>query len=212
MVRIKDDVFVYAEGGGDSDSLKSEFRQAFAAFFSKTILGNTRRPRVVACGGRDQAFDMFQTAISQGRNALLLVDSETEVFSKHQPPPDNNWRPWDHLKTQAGWEQPSGTTDDDCHLMAWCMESWFFADWDTVEDFFGQGFKKSVIPNGSIESFPKTTVYQCLQNATSKCKTKAPYGKGSHSFKLLALIDSNSVMNASPWAKRFIDELAKRKP
>lgn len=212
MVRIKDDVFVYAEGGGDSDSMRAEFRQAFATFFLNTILGNTRRPRVVACGGRDKAFDMFQTAIAQGKNALLLVDSEAIVAPSHQPPPANNWRPWEHLRIRDGWVRPASATEDDCHLMVWCMESWFLADWKMVERFFGQGFDKSTIPAGTIESIPKASVYQCLQKATSKCKTKAPYGKGSHSFKLLALIDPNKVMSASPWAKRFVDELAKRKP
>jgi hypothetical protein len=42
------------------------------------------------------------------------------------------------------------------------------------------------------------------------CKTKAPYGKGEHSFKLLALIDPTKVANASPWANRFINELKKK--
>ena len=212
---IKNDVFVYAEGGGsgaDSAELQGEYRRAFSEFFRKTVLGRTRRPRVVTCGGREQALDMFRTAVQQGKNALLLVDSETAVDPAHEPPPADNWQPWAHLHRQAGWVKPPKATDDDCQLMVQCMENWFLADWPTVTNFFGRGFVASVLPTGAIESIPKLTVYATLQNATRNCKTRAPYGKGSHSFKLLALIDPINVMAASPWAKRFIDELARRKP
>ena len=78
----KRDVKVYAEGGGSgpgSSDLQSELRQGFAEFFAKTDLGKVHRPRVVACGGREQALDMFRTAVKHGENALLLVDSENKV-------------------------------------------------------------------------------------------------------------------------------------
>ncbi|WP_203225773.1 MULTISPECIES: hypothetical protein [Pseudomonas] len=35
--------------------------------------------------------------------------------------------------------------------------------------------------------------------------------KGEHSFKLLGLIDPNKVCEASPWAKRFIESLERRR-
>lgn len=215
MVKIKNDVFVYAEGGGsgaNSAALQAEFRQALAAFFSKTRLGMTRRPRVVTCGGRDQALDMFSTAIQQGKNALLLVDSEDAVSSAHTPLTKKNGQPWAHLQARDGWLKPATATDDDCHLMTQCMESWFLADWQTVQDFFGQGFNKSTLPSGPVEAIAKPDVYAALQRATLACKTKVAYGKGAHSFKLLSLIDPAKVMAASPWANRLIDELAKRKP
>lgn len=212
--KIKNDVYVYAEGGGSgaySASLQAQFRQAFAEFLAKTDLGITRRPHVVPCGGREQAFDSFCTAIEQGRNALLLVDSETSVNSTHQSPPPNNWKPWAHLKVQAGWEKPGQAKDDDCHLMVECMENWFLADKESVATFFGSGFKKAALPASAIETVSKATVYAALQTATQDCKTKAAYGKGAHSFKLLQLIDPAKVEAASPWAKRFLDELRKRK-
>ena len=214
MVRIKDDVFVYAEGGGSgagSAGLQSEYRRVFSEFFRKTILGDARRPRLVVCGGRYQAFDAFQTAIRQGTNALLLVDSETAVDPAHEPPPASNWQPWVHLHRRDGWAKPPKATDDDCHLMVQCMESWFLADWETVKRFFGRGFEDSELPAGGIETIPKTTVYETLKKATRGCTPKGVYGKGAHSFKLLALIDPSKVTAASPWAERFIEELAKRK-
>lgn len=215
MVKIKNDVFVYAEGGGsgaNSAELQGEFRRAFSAFFETTVLGKTRRPRVVVCGGRDQAFSMFCTAIAQGKNALLLVDSEDNIDPAHQPPSVNNWKPWAHLLIRDGWNQPVGAADDDCHLMVVCMESWFLADWKTVGSFFGQGFNAAPLPAGPVEAANKANVYNALKLASQGCKTKASYGKGSHSFKLLSLINPDNVMTASPWAKRFVEELGKRKP
>lgn len=214
-MRTKNDVVVYAEGassGPNSVRSQIEYRQAFSNFFAKTVLGKTHRPRLVPCGGRGKAFEAFRTAISQGTNALLLVDSEDPVHPAHASPPEGNWEPWTHLKQRDNWEKPKNATDDDCHLMVQCMESWFLADWPAVKSFFGHGFAASGLPKGTVESILKDDVYNTLQKATQNCKTKAPYGKGLHSFKLLALIDPTKVMAASPWAKRFIDELAKRKP
>lgn len=214
-MKIKNDVYVYAEGGGSgahSAELQAELRQAFAEFFSKTDLGKTRRPRVVACGGREQAFQDFCIAIAQGKNAILLVDSEAPIDPLHQLPAPGQWRPWAHLKAQASWIAPKGATDDACHLMVECMENWFLADSTCVEKFFGRGFDIAALPNGDVEAVAKADVYAALQAATKQCRSKAPYGKGAHSFKILSAISPQKVEAASPWAKRFLNELRKRKP
>lgn len=208
--RNKNDVIVYAEGGGDSDELRSECRRAFAEFFVKTELGTTRRPRLVACGGRSAAYDAYKTALSQGKNALLLVDSEAPIDSANQS--DDKFNPWAHLLSRDNWTKPATASDNDCHLMVQCMESWFIADWSTAKSFFKQGFDDNRKPAVAIESIAKQDVYSVLELATKACKTKATYGKSAHSFKLLALLNPNVVQEASPWAKRFIDELKKRKP
>lgn len=143
---------------------------------------------------------------------MLLVDSEEPLKAQHQPPHSPAFRPWSHLSDQAGWSVPAQATDQDAHLMAQCMESWFLADWNTVAAFFGHGFKAQAKPASTCESTSKAIVYAALQSATASCRTKLPYGKGAHSFKLLGLIDPNSVEQSSPWAKRFLDELRKRKP
>ena len=72
---------------------------------------------------------------------------------------------------------------------------------------FGQGFNTRSLPaaGDQIESVTKEQIYQALSSATRNCKTKAKYGKGEHSFKLLALISPDRVTAASPWARRFID-------
>ena len=96
--------------------------------------------------------------------------------------------------------------------MVQCMESWLIADRPTLRAFFGQDFKENQLPAATnpIEEVAKSQVYSSLANATKDCKTKAQYGKGEHSFKLLAEVNPASVTSASPWAKRFVDELKKK--
>jgi hypothetical protein len=209
-------VKLYVEGGGDTQLLKTACRQGFAEFLAKAGLAG-RLPRVVAGGSRNSAYDMFCTSIQAGEPALLLVDSEEAVKPAAQPgdaavvSDRAQWKPWLHLKDRVGdgWAMPAGSEDVHCHLMVQCMESWLLADRDALSRFFGQGFKASALPAASrpLEELSKPSIYQSLAQATSDCKTKDAYGKGDHSFKLLALIDPAKVFQASPWAQRFIETL-----
>lgn len=207
-------VKLYVEGGGDSNALRTACREGFSTFITKA--GLSKRPRVVACGSRADAFNAFRTAVENGDEALLLVDSEAVVADEYQRPEDSpmQWNPWAHLKQRAGdgWNKPGASSNTDCHLMVQCMENWFLADGDALARFFGQGFRRNALPstNNMVESIEKFAVYRHLQQATHGSQTKGEYGKGEHSFKLLAAIDPARVMAASPWAKRFIDVLKQK--
>lgn len=205
-------VKLYVEGGGDAAALKTACREGFTTFVTKA--GLKKRPRVVACGSRRDAFDSFCTAIANGEDAILLVDSEDAVLAQNQQGQPDSWLPWAHLNARIGdgWDKPASVTDAQCHFMAQVMESWFLADRDALKAFFGQGFKENALPaaNNAVEGVAKQQAYDALAKATHNCKTKATYGKGEHSFKLLTKIDPAKVTQASPWAKRFIDELRKK--
>jgi hypothetical protein len=205
-------VKVFVEGGGDSNMLKTACREGFTAFISKLCIA--KRPRISACGSRQSAYDKFCTAIANGEEAMLLVDSEDAVSAQHQRGQPDTWQPWAHLKARPGdgWDKPQNTADTDCHLMVQVMESWFLTDREVLKAFFGQDFRESALPavNNAIEDMAKRQVYDVLEKATSNCKTKSAYGKGEHSFKLLAEIAPAKVIQASPWARRFVDELRKK--
>lgn len=203
-------VKLYVEGGGDAAALKVACRAAFNTFITKA--GITKRPRIVACGGRQDAYDSFCTAIGNGEEAVLLVDSEAAVANQHQSGQTDKWLPWGHLLVRDKWNKPTGSNDTDCHLMVQVMESWFLVDQAALQTFFGQGFSPKALPAAAtpIEGVTKAVVYSALEKATSGCKTKGSYGKGEHSFKLLASIDPTKVIAASPWAARFVDELQKK--
>lgn len=209
MVSMK----LFVEGGGDSHLLKTACRKGFSDFLRKAGLAG-RMPRILACGGRQNAYDDFCTALANGEPALLLVDSESPLEAKHQQGKPEEWKPWQHLLNRAGdkWQKPDKAGDDDCHLMVQCMEAWFLADRNTLQSFFGQGFSATALPAAAnkIETIAKKQIFDSLANATKDCKTKAEYGKGEHSFKLLSLIDPAKVTVASPWAGRFVDNLKEK--
>lgn len=205
-------VKLYVEGGGETSALKAACREGFSTFLAKA--GVDKKPRVVACGSRHDAYDSYCTAVRNGEEAALLVDSEAPVAEENQQDDSPTWRPWTHLKQRQGdgWDKPDNTPETDCHLMVQCMESWLLCDRATLKTFFRQGFQENQLPaaENAIEGVAKAQVYDGLAKATKSCKTKAQYGKGEHSFKLLARIDPAKVMAASPWAKRFVDELKKK--
>ena len=115
--------------------------------------------------------------------------------------------PWQHLKARDGWERPDGATDSQCHLMVQVMESWFLADADTLDSFYGQGFRKQDLSaNPSIEEVPKQDVFDRLARATRNT-SKGSYQKGVDSFAILEKLDPTKVRNSSPYAERLIQAL-----
>jgi hypothetical protein len=205
-------VKLFVEGGGDAPMLKTECREGFTRFI--TAAGVKNRPKVVACGSRGNAYNSYRTAIQNGEEAILLVDAEAPIIAAHKDGEPDQWKPWMHLKNREGdkWDKPYGAVDTDCHLMTQVMESWFISDRNTLKTFYGANFKINKLPPeaNEIETIAKLDVYAALKNATVECIKKGKYGKGSHSFKILGIINPDTVTSSSPWAKRFIDELKKK--
>ena len=169
-------VKLYVEGGGDTNSLRTECRAAFNNFLQKAGLSG-KMPRIIASGSRKAAYDDFCTSINNGEEAVLLVDSEDVVLN----PPANSgydintpksWKPWYHLKHRQGqdgsvaddWDMPTGASEEDCHLMVQLMETWFLADSDTLKKYYGQGFNDNKIPiRQDIENIAKQDVMNILR-------------------------------------------------
>ena len=191
-------VKLYVEGGGDSKQLRSACRKGFQTFIERAGLKG-RMPRIVACGGRGDAFDDFKTSHAQGdAQAMLLVDAEGPVTAATA---------WLHLQARDGWSRPPGAADDQCHLMVQIMESWFLADTEALEAYFGQGFRRGALPgNNNIETVPKQDVLSGLDRSTT-ATGRANYHKARDSFKILATIDPDKVTSESPHAARLIDAL-----
>ena len=189
---------LHVEGGGDTREQKARLRRGLGSFLERAGLSG-RMPSIVACGGRDRAFDEFRFAyLSQDTVALLLVDAEGPVRAGSV---------WQHLKARDDWDCPSGARDDQCHLMVQAMESWFVADREALSRYYGPGFRSNSIPQWPhVERVPKPDVEDRLKRAT-RHTSKGRYHKGSHSFEILGKLDPNKVMEASPYAKRLIVSL-----
>jgi hypothetical protein len=196
-------ILLHVEGGGDAKALKIACRQGFRDFIDKA--GLTRRmPRIVACGGRQNAFETFEMAHAQSTIdsvSMILIDSEGPAAAAH---------PWQHLQMRDGWARPDGVTDSQCHLMVECMEAWFLADRNTLAGYFGQHFQESALPaNPNVEAVPKVDVLDGLERATRQTR-KGTYAKGKHSFSILGALDPAKVEAVAPSAKRFLDTLRAR--
>lgn len=193
-------VRLYVEGGGDSKALKTACRRGFRRLLENAGLKG-RMPRIVACGGRDDAIDDFKRAHAQGtvERPVLLVDAEGPVHTDD---------PWEHLENRDGWNCPDGANDGQCHLMVQVMESWFLADRDGLAAYFGDGFREHKLPGtpDDVESIPKQDVLNGLRQA-SRDTQKGKYGKGPHSFAVLERLDPERVENGSEWAARLLNTL-----
>jgi hypothetical protein len=191
-------VHVYVEGGGPTrgGDLAGECRKGFSALLEKAT---GRRVGITACGGRNQAYDAFATAVRQRKYdlAVLLVDSEEAVRAKDS---------WSHLQLRDKWtplEAPA-------HLMVVCMEAWLLADHDALRAHFGSSFEAGRIPKWPrLWEVDKDALYGALTDATKDREKGGPYGKGRDSFKILARVDPKKL-EACAHAKGLFDELRRR--
>ena len=193
---------VFAEGGGATKALRTKCRRGFSNFFQKAGMEH-HKPSVIASGSRRSAFDDFRAAVHRAKKdefIVLLVDSEDPIAAGSSP--------WQHLKARDSWNQPSDATDDQVHLMVQCMEAWFLADKDCLIAYYGNGFNQNALPaRQDIENIAKNDVLNGLKNATRSGVSKGEYGKGQHSFDILAQIDPVKIATASPHAKRLVKTL-----
>jgi len=156
-------------------------------------------PRIVACGTRRHAFDDFCTAFHIAKEdefVMLLVDSESPV--------EPGTTCWTHLEKRDKWVQPAGADKRNVHLMVQCMESWFMSDKEALSAYYSSGFVASALPaNSNIEDIPKSDIFKSLEQATRNTQ-KGKYGKGKHSFEILALIDPQKVIASSRHASELL--------
>jgi hypothetical protein len=189
-------VRIYVEGGGDNKDTIRRCKEGFANYCKKVAPLN-RRPSIVACGGRQQTFDRFITAVS-GSDAdeacVLLVDAEDGVRVATQV---------EHLRVRDGWKFPV-LGRHKVFLMVQAMEAWFLADRKALADYYDGGFLAKGLRGSptNIGAILKNDLEPCLKHA-SRPTQKEEYHKTKHGFALLALIDPDKVGNASPHASKF---------
>ena len=159
-------------------------------------------PGIVACGGRGAAIRRFKTAVTKDRQdeiSILLVDSEEAVAG-----PCCGRTAKEHISRRDHEAFPGAIHDHQYHMMVQVMETWFLTDMDYLVSFYGQGFRRNVLPTTNLEGRTKPDVYAALERATSDTKTKGEYGKGRHSFTILGGINADKVTNELAWAKRLV--------
>lgn len=195
-------VRIYVEGGGNNKDTLKRCNEGFASYCQK-LAPAIRQPKIVACGGRQQAFNRFNTAVSSsqaGYVSVLLVDSEAPVTSAAAV---------QHLHRRDGWDFPT-LNNHKVFLMVQAMESWFLADREALARFYNGGFLANSLPGSptNVEVVPKDDLQPSLKHASKPTKTKGEYHKIKHGFALLALVEPAKVGGGSPHAKLFNEFLS----
>lgn len=195
------DIWIYVEGGGGKDS-KDHMRQAFGQFLTGPRVAAREqrvRWRVVLCGSRDNTFKGFHARQKSHPNAhvFLLVDAEQPIVGSAR----------EHLAAREPWDL-SVATDDQCQLMAQVMESWFLADPQALERYYGQQFASKQIPaRENVEKIDKPAVFAALKAATRNT-SKGKYDKADHAPQILKALDSDRVRSRAPHCDRLFRALA----
>ena len=188
-------IYVYYEGD-------PELKAGYAAFFQavREAAQRLRIPfRLVA--GQGRVVRDFMIALRANGDAfnVLLLDAERAD--------DGTLRA--ELEGRGDWQPPRGVivSPEQVHFMVQCMESWFLADLDALEAYYGQGFHRGSFPaNQLIEAVPKQDVFRALKNATHNTQKKE-YHKTRHAPELLARIRPAEVRARSPHCDRLFDVL-----
>lgn len=201
MVKVR----IYLEGGGDSPRQRKELRIGFQKFLERA-LPNIRKPKVVPCGGRGEAYKDFRQALKEHTDSycILLVDSEGIVEGDDY---------WAYLTgREKKWERPASVTDDQCQLMIRTMEAWFMADVEALQNYFGQNFNPNPIrKTQNVEDISKQDLKGALSRAvkdTQKAKPyRGEYNEIKHGGDLLAEIDPGKVRKRSKSCDRLLTHL-----
>ncbi|HEX8391019.1 MAG TPA: DUF4276 family protein [Longimicrobium sp.] len=146
------------------------------------------------CGSRESTYEDFRMAVREHTSAvvLMLVDAEAPVTQPER----------EHLLSVDGWDL-SFARQNQIHLMAQMMESWFLADPDALQQFYGHGFRVSALPaSPDVEQVPKNTVEKALASATRQTRPGA-YHKTKHAPQLLANLSPARVRARAPRCDRL---------
>ena len=195
-------IAIYMEGGGQGRDSKAALRQGMDNFLveiKSTFRANSRRWKLVCCGGRNEAFKGFRHACDNGDDGIvvLLVDAEGPVSTPS---------PAAHLVARDGWDI-DGIDDDTIHLMVQTMEAWIVADRSELRRYYGQHFRANALPgHQNLEDVHKDHVERALNRATERTQ-KGRYHKIRHASDLLSRIDPTVVRQRCSYCERLFETL-----
>jgi hypothetical protein len=196
------EIRIYFEGGRRGKDLKTKLRKGFNSFFSE-IIERVRSQSIhwhfAPCYSRNEAFEDFQLAQRTYPDAfnILLVDSEGLVMAEGV---------WNYLNRLDGWATKK-VEDDHYHLMVQMMESWFLADKEVLQKYYGRDFRMNALRgNPNVEDIPKKDVESCLKDATRPTQ-KGEYDKIRHGPEIFGLLRAQLVKEAAPYCKRLFETL-----
>ena len=192
-------IAVYLEGGGPGPDTREALRRGMDGFLGDLRTRARAREmnwKLVACGGRDEAFAAWNSPTADTRYPirLLLVDSEGPVSSGFA----------EHLAGRPEDRWPISPVDEErIHLMIQFMETWIAADPAALTRFYGAGFRAEALPRQHrLEGVRKKQIEAALNKAT-KATRRGRYHKTRHAPALLARIAPGRVRERCPACDRL---------
>ena len=179
--------FLYLEGGAtgaNSKYLDTLCTRAFHKLLDRMDFTG-RKPRLVACGGRNDVFNRFKIALRAGGDGYIAmwIDSEDPMADIEQA-----WKHLVEVTTVGIWEKPEGAMDDQVLFMTTCMETWIVTDRAALQEHYKQNLNENPLPHtNGLEGRQRHAVQQALETATKNCKNA--YAKGKRSFEILEKLD-----------------------
>jgi hypothetical protein len=189
------EIRIYYEG---DKALTPGFAQFFSQIRDKAKESRCKFSLISGKSGPEACQD-FETALKTHKNAwnILLKDSEG---------PDHGTLSASLCDEQA-WDK---SHSDSIFWMVQMMESWFHADKEALETFYGADFRKNALKqNPKVEEILKADLTDGLRKATNEC-SKGSYNKTSHGPRLLASINPAKVQQAAPKCKRLFETILNR--
>ncbi|HJH28635.1 MAG TPA: DUF4276 family protein [Methanosarcinaceae archaeon] len=185
---------IYIEGGGDSSQLHTLCRKGFRKLLENCGFKG-QMPKLVACGGRDSAFDDFKIAHANKSNSdyvSMLIDSEDPLTDLEAT--------WEHLKERDKWDKPLGSENDQVLFMTTCMETWIVADRDALAEHYGSKLQTNALPPlTDLESRSRHEIQNDLSHATRDCSNS--YRKGKRSFDVLEKLSPDELERLPSFAR-----------
>ncbi len=183
-------IFIYVEG---HYLLRKAFKRFIDNYFNRNvnvrIFTSKGKPVKEFCKGIKYNPQTF---------SILLMDSD--VLEKPYIESVKSRKDW-NLCTDLPVE------NDQLHFMVQCMESWFFADKEKLNAFYGNEFNQNKLSKRkNTEEIPKQDIFNQLK-AAAKNTQKGEYHKTKHAPRILFLIDPRKVCGKSEYCKRFFDIL-----
>jgi hypothetical protein len=206
---MAEEIRLYIEGDTKQKGKNTDIalREGFHHFFGKLIEKARKkniRFRIILCGSKFITFKDFLNAVEVYQNSFVgfLIDADNTVG-------ENETAKSFLQKQNAGWHWQI-VKEEQCFLMVQVMESWFFADIDALEKYYGQNFNRKVLrQNKNVEKIAKADVESGLANATRNTQ-KGEYHKTKHGAKILELVNPQKVREAAPHCDKLFKTISEK--
>jgi len=193
---------IFIEGGSaENGKINADFRRAWSKFFQNA--GITNVPKIVISGSKM----IVKFSRDRRKDKVLLLDSEESIPADRE---NEKMKVFDkflfNIKKRSDWCDDENIYDEQIHFMVACMESWFMADMETLQKYYGKFFAGEHFNWDDVEIIARNKIMDALKKATKNTK-KGTYHKTKHAPEILQNLNSNVVCSKAFFCERLFEYL-----